>query len=161
MGVDSQEYPHAYALADLTLSAATPERVASTVIDAYVDYKCDAIVYESNNGGEWIESSLRAAADARGISVEVVPVWARRAKKARFEPVGALYEKGRGHHVGSVMIRDPHDGVERGAGFVELEKEATSWIPGEPSPNRLDALAQAVSHLLLGDDQVGPLAGYL
>lgn len=160
VGADSQEYPHAYVLADLTLSSAPPERVAEAVVDAYDAYGCDAIVYESNNGGEWIESAIKAAADAKRIrGIEIVSVWARKSKKARFEPVGALYEKGRVHHIGTELTLDPHDGVARG--FVELEKEATSWIPGEPSPNRLDALSQGVSHLLLGDDLVGPLAGYL
>lgn len=59
----------------------------------------------------------------------------------RAEPVSAIYEQGRAHHVGC---------------FRELERELTTWAPGGKSPNRLDALVWALTHLLL-DRQV-PLA---
>lgn len=56
----------------------------------------------------------------------------------RAEPVHALYEQGRVHHVGS---------------FGDLESEMTTWVPpGHPdssswSPNRLDALVWAITEL--------------
>lgn len=161
VGSDAREYAHAYVLEDLTLESAPPPRVAEAAVDAWIRHGADVILYESNNGGEWIENAIRAAADARGVSPEIESKWSAKAKQARFEPVGALYERGRIHHVGRMMAIDPVEGIERGAAFLELEREATSWIPGEPSPNRLDALAQAVTYLLLGEDQIGPLSGYL
>ena len=48
----------------------------------------------------------------------------------RAEPVQKLYEDGRGHHVGT---------------FLELEREMARWSPGQPSPNRMDALVWAIA----------------
>jgi phage terminase large subunit-like protein len=52
----------------------------------------------------------------------------------RAEPVVALYEQGKIHHVGT---------------FGELEDQLTGWAPdsGEPSPDRLDALVWACTEL--------------
>jgi phage terminase large subunit-like protein len=63
-------------------------------------------------------------------------VYVKRGKEVRAEPVAALYEQGRVHHVGT---------------FAELEQEMCMWVPGEnmPSPNRLDALVIALSELML------------
>ena len=55
-------------------------------------------------------------------------------KQVRAEPVAALYEQGRGHHVGS---------------FPLLEDELCQWTPGDASPNRLDALVWAGTELML------------
>ncbi len=62
-------------------------------------------------------------------------VTASRGKAIRAEPVVALYEQGRIHHVGM---------------FGALEGELCTWIPGEgKSPNRLDALVWAVTELMV------------
>ena len=63
-------------------------------------------------------------------------VHATRGKAIRAEPVVALYEQGRVHHVGE---------------FGLLEDEMCNWIPGSgmPSPNRVDALVWALSELML------------
>ena len=73
---------------------------------------------------------------ARGGWRPVVPRRARHAgKKARAEPVAALYEQGRVSHVGA---------------FPDLEDEMCSIIgEGKKSPDRLDALVWAVSDLML------------
>jgi phage terminase large subunit-like protein len=63
-------------------------------------------------------------------------VRASRGKQARAEPVSALYEAGRVHHVG---------------GFAALEDQMTTWTPDDTeSPDRLDALVWALTDLLLG-----------
>jgi phage terminase large subunit-like protein len=66
-------------------------------------------------------------------SVPVMLVTASRGKQTRAEPIAAAYEQGRGHHVGS---------------FPALEDEMCLWIPGDPSPNRMDALVWAATDLL-------------
>jgi phage terminase large subunit-like protein len=60
---------------------------------------------------------------------------ASRGKLTRAEPISALYEQGRIHHVGS---------------FNALEDEMCLWLPGDPSPNRMDALVWALTDLMLG-----------
>ena len=56
-------------------------------------------------------------------------VHATRGKYLRAEPVAAIYERGRGHHVGR---------------FDKLEEQMTQFEPGQTdSPDRLDALVWA------------------
>jgi phage terminase large subunit-like protein len=56
----------------------------------------DRLIAEINNGGEIVENTLRMV-DA---SVPYRSVWASRGKVTRAEPISALYEQGRVHHVG-------------------------------------------------------------
>lgn len=67
--------------------------------------------------------------------VPVTLVHASRGKQTRAEPVSALYEQGRGHHVGH---------------FPALEDEMCLWLPGDASPNRMDALVWALTRLMIG-----------
>jgi phage terminase large subunit-like protein len=66
--------------------------------------------------------------------VPVTLVTATRDKHTRAEPVAAQYEQGRIHHVNS---------------FSALEDEMCLWLPGDPSPNRMDALVWALTDLML------------
>jgi phage terminase large subunit-like protein len=50
----------------------------------------------------------------------------------RTEPISALYARRYCHHVGI---------------FPELEEQMTTWVPGEKSPDRMDALVWAMSRL--------------
>ena len=82
-------------------------------------------------GGEWMSGVLRAA-DA-GLPVRLVH--ASRGKVARAEPVAALYEQGRVHHVGSLP---------------KLEDQMCEWDPtgGGDSPDRMDALVWGVTAIM-------------
>jgi phage terminase large subunit-like protein len=62
-------------------------------------------------------------------------VHAARGKRARAEPVSALYEQHKAHHVGT---------------HPKLEDEMTTWaaMSGEKSPNRIDALVWAITELV-------------
>lgn len=104
-------------------------------IQAYRDHKADRVVAETNNGGELVETQLRVVDSA----VSYRGVHASRGKQTRAEPVEALYEQGKVHHVG---------------GFPELEDQLTQWVPGSgmPSPGRLDALVWAITDLMLQSD---------
>ena len=75
--------------------------------------------------------------------VRWIPVHASRDKTTRAEPVAALYEQGRVHHVGALEV---------------LEDEMVSWEPSSrTSPNRLDALVWLVTALLIREKRA-PIA---
>ena len=124
---------HAYVLADLTLSG-TPEKWASAAVSGFYSFKADRIVAEVNFGGDMVESIIR-------VVDKLIPfkkVHASRGKVVRAEPVSALYEQGRVHHVGF---------------FAELEDQLCEWVPGAKSPDRLDALVWAITELMLGEEE--------
>ena len=106
---------------------------AQAAITAYHKYKADCIVAEVNQGGEMVELTIKTIPEARNIRISKVN--ASRGKQTRAEPVAAVYEQGRGHHVGR---------------FDALEDELCLWTPGDPSPNRMDALVWAAYELGLG-----------
>ncbi len=122
---------HAYLLADRS-GRMSPERWARAAINLYRDHAADRLIAEANNGGELVRITMRAV-DPR---VPVRLVHASRAKQARAEPVAALYEQKRVHHVGA---------------FSDLEDQLCNWAPleGGPSPDRLDALVWALTELML------------
>ena len=152
LGSDLHEFPHAYLLADYTLDNATFSKWARQSVIAFLEWNADCVVAEVNQGGSGIREAIEVAAAeiseeiGREVIVPVRSVWAKESKKARAEPVGALYERGRIHHVGL---------------FEHCEKELTTWLPGMPSPNRMDAIVHGATHLLLGDKPgVGPIGAY-
>lgn len=113
----------------------SPTAWAQAAVTAYYRHKADRIVAEANNGGEMVEHTIRTV-DA---SVPVKLVYASRGKQTRAEPISAIYEQGRGHHVGS---------------FPAMEDEMCLWIPGQASPNRMDALVWAATELMLHNSYV-------
>ena len=126
-----------YVRADCTVERATPERWARAVADAASAWQADRVVAEANQGGQMVESVLRAA----DISLPVKLVHASRGKVARAEPVAALYEAGRVRHVGMfAQLEDQLCGLMGGGGYEG---------PGR-SPDRADALVWALSELMLG-----------
>lgn len=115
----------------------TPHEWATLTVKAYNFWEADLIVGEVNNGGDLVESNVRTVDN----SVAFHAVHAAKGKYTRAEPVSALYEQHRVHHVGV---------------FAELEGEMTSWIPGNAkSPSRLDALVWGATELMLGGVQGG------
>lgn len=123
----------------------TPVRAVPALRHLYRDYPygpADVIVAERNQGGEMVRSTLRSAHP----KAHVETVHAKRGKKLRAQPVAALYEAGDVVHVGSVPA---------------LEDQMTSWDPDArgSSPDRIDALVYAVTHLLLKDKAAGLAKG--
>ena len=109
------------------------------------EHSADCIVAEANQGGALVEQTLRAA----GARTRVRLVHAARGKRARAEPVAALYEQGRVKHL---------------PGLQRLEDEMCTWssAAGDPSPNRLDALVWACFDLcgLASPARVASETGY-
>ena len=124
--------PHAYVLDDRSLSS-SPDGWATAAVRLHDELGGDRIVGERNFGGDMVESTVRTVAPNAPFNL----VNASRGKAQRAEPIAALYEQGRVHHIGALS---------------ELEDEMTTWTPEEPwSPNRLDAMVWAVTELGLSE----------
>jgi phage terminase large subunit-like protein len=120
-----------YVLDDHSLERAKPIQWAERVVALYHARAACRVVAEVNQGGAMVEQILREVDPQLSFRA----VHATRAKRARAEPVAALYEQGRVRHAGV---------------FPELEDEMCSAIgEGMKSPDRMDALVWAVSDLLL------------
>lgn len=128
---------HGYILEDATIpkgNKATPEKWATRVVDAFDEWNAGVVVVESNAGHELLEMTLRTIRP----TLPVLRPNAGEGKKARAEPIVAMYEQGRIHHIG-----DP-------AQFAALEDQMTTWVPGtskRDSPDRMDALVWALTEL--------------
>lgn len=123
---------HAYILDDQTQKQASPETWAKAAIQVFRDEKADRIVVEQNNGGDMCSHTLRTIEP----NIPIKTVYASRGKLTRAEPISALYEQKRVHHVGI---------------FADLEDQQCSWVPGQgESPDRVDALVWALTELMLG-----------
>ncbi|MBZ5588139.1 MAG: terminase family protein [Acidobacteriia bacterium] len=142
---------HGYVLDDRS-GVMSPAEWGKLAVSLYHMHSADRIVAEANFGGDMCEQVIRGVRDAEdrpvGASVPYKKLTASRGKAARAEPVAALYEQGRVHHVGV---------------FAELEDELCSWEPnsGQRSPNRLDWLVWALTELMLGDGGAENWLGYL
>jgi predicted phage terminase large subunit-like protein len=125
---------HGYVLENLS-GKYSPTEWATKAVAAYKRHKADRIVAEANQGGAMVETTLRAV--DRLVPVRLVH--ASRGKITRAEPVSALYEQHRVHHIGS---------------FPELEDELCSFEPGSAdSPDRLDSMVYSITDLMLGGFQ--------
>lgn len=129
-GVDA----HGYTLADLSCRL-SPEGWGRRVVNAFWHWKADRVVAEGNFGGDMVASVIRTI-DAR---VPVHLVHASRGKAIRAEPVAAMDEQGRDHHVGA---------------FAELEDQMCNFAPGrfDGSPDRMDAKVWAYTELFLQEE---------
>ncbi len=141
-GIIGNEY---YTLSDDSMQG-SPEAWANAAITAYHRHKADCIAAEKNNGGEMVQSVIKQAVinarmkDKTIGEVRVKLVWASRGKQTRAEPIAAIAEQGRDHHVGT---------------FAAMEDELCMWTPGDASPNRLDAKVWAITELSGGGVMVG------
>lgn len=123
---------HAFVYADDSLRA-TPDGWCRAAVDAFDRWSADRIVGEANNGGDLIETVLRTVDP----NVPYRKVTATRGKRLRAEPVAALYEQGRVHHVGALP---------------DLEGQLCAWTPEAPgSPDRMDALVWALTDLMVDE----------
>jgi phage terminase large subunit-like protein len=120
---------HGYVIADYSFKG-SPLEWASKAVEVFDKHKADSILVEVNQGGDMVTAVLKQVRH----SLPVREVRAHVGKKLRAEPVAAMYEQGRVHHVGE---------------FALLEDQMTVWTPNDPdSPDRIDAMVQAFSDLL-------------
>lgn len=132
IATDKDGYKRAYVLADRSLRG-TPEEWAKAAVQLYREMDADKIVAEKNQGGEMVEAVLRAV--DRNVPVQLVH--ATRGKYVRAEPISALYEQGRVHHVGRF------DNLEDQMCLFTRDVDRSSGN----SPDRVDALVWGLTAL--------------
>jgi phage terminase large subunit-like protein len=114
----------------------SPDQWSRKVVAAYRKHAADCIVAEANQGGEMVKMVIRSIAD-----VPVKLVHATRGKYVRAEPISAIYEQGRVHHVGILPT---------------LEDQMIMFTPeraadrSDGSPDRVDALVWGLTELFPG-----------
>jgi phage terminase large subunit-like protein len=113
-----------------------PTEWARLAITAYATHGADRIVAKVDNGGDMVGATLRMIDP----NVAFTAVRASCGKVVRAEPVAALYQQGRVHHIGT---------------FRQLEDQMTNFTSDIDraaagySPDRVDALVWAFSELLV------------
>jgi phage terminase large subunit-like protein len=117
-----------YVLADRSRRG-TPNEWATAAVAAHDAFAADAVVIEVNQGGDMATNTLRSVRP----HLRIVEVRASKGKQTRAEPIAALYEQGHVSHVGS---------------HPSLEDQMSSWVPGDESPDRMDALVWALTEAL-------------
>ena len=119
----------------------TPLDWATKAIALYRKHRAHRMIAEVNNGGDLVISNVETIDN----TVHPFPVSASDGKRTRAEPVAALYEQGRVHHVGVL---------------AKLEDQMVTWsamTKSERSPDRVDALVWGLSYLMV--DRDGPALG--
>ncbi|MDC1229507.1 terminase family protein [Octadecabacter sp.] len=123
-----------FVLEDASVQGVSPNEWAAAAIAAMDRHSADRMVAEVNQGGAMVEAIVRSIDPA----VSYRAVHATRGKAMRAEPVAALYEQGRVHHM---------------AGLGDLEDEmcqmTAQGYAGQGSPDRVDALVWALTDLFL------------
>lgn len=120
---------HGYVLSDLSCKK-SPREWATIAAAAYERWQADRIVAEKNMGHDLVEDVIRTVAP----TIAYKPIQAVQGKRLRAEPVTALYEQTKIHHVGT---------------FPQLEDQLTTWDPeaSQKSPDRMDALVHGMTEL--------------
>jgi phage terminase large subunit-like protein len=122
-------------IADETTQGLSPAGWAMRAIALWRRLSADALVVEVNQGGDMVRAVIREADP----DVQVIAVRATRGKWLRAEPVAALYEQGRVKHVGAFPLLED-----------EMCDFGTNGLSTARSPDRLDAMVWALSHLTFG-----------
>jgi len=126
---------HGYVLADRSCRM-SPDGWARRAAQAYHEYQADRLIVEDNQGGEMV-AFLLGTVDA---TVPIKRIRASRGKRLRAEPVAALYEQGRVHHVGT---------------YPDMEDQMASFTgDGGEHDDRVDAMVHALTEVML--DTAGP-----
>ena len=90
----------------------SPEKWARRAIRLFEQYNCDKMIAEVNNGGDLVDAVIKSVNPLQ----KVYAVHASRGKTTRAEPIAALYEQNRVHHIGR-FVR----GEEQMCAFNPLE----------------------------------------
>lgn len=146
VGMGERGHERGYVLADFSCQGLSPEGWSSEVRKAYHMFRADCIVAEVNNGGDMVESVIRASDP----NIPVRKVHATRGKVRRAEPVAMLYEQARVHHVGRLgQLEDQ---------MCDFTVDFDTKIMGY-SPDRVDALVWALTELMVEKETKKKVAG--
>lgn len=135
---------HGYVLADYS-GKYSPQGWAEKIEWAFTTWQADNVVAEVNQGGDMVKHILNSV----NPMMNVRTVHAARGKVARAEPVAALYEQGKVHHVGTSVVLP--DGSKNEGHLDNLEDQMCTWerLSATYSPDRIDALVWALTDLLV------------
>jgi len=123
---------HGYVLEDVSRPG-KPVVWGKAAITCYNKYGADVMVGEINNGGDMIENVIINIPG--GEFANYKSVRATKGKYTRAEPIAAIYENKRLHHVGT---------------FEDLEEQMRTYVPGDPdSPDNYDAMVWLFTELML------------
>jgi len=139
----SKDDDHSYVLGDYSSQGDTPNEWARKAVIAYRRMEADSIVAEVNNGGEMIKTIIHNIDP----NIPVREVRASHGKVTRAEPVSALYEQHRVHHVGTLARLEDQMCVMT----TDFDKATAGF-----SPDRVDALVWAITDLMLGPQTSEP-----
>ena len=109
-----------------------PQQWATKALEAYDRWQADKIVCEVNNGGDMVIETIERVCEGLGRSANVEAIRASRGKTLRAEPIAALYEQGRVHHVGV---------------FAEAEDQMCAFPIANEHDDLVDAAVYALSDL--------------
>lgn len=158
---------HVYVLEDLS-DTLTPSEWGVLVAQTYDRLQADKVIAEGNFQGEQVRLVMKIAHTETDIRVNFDLVNASRGKTLRAEPVVALYEQKRVHHVGRlagleyqmthwVPPQNSDGSTAKDAGDPDVKTEpdpeaetSEEAVPSNYSPDRVDALVFLVTELLLG-----------
>lgn len=133
LGRDKDGYARGYILEDGSLRG-SPEEWASKAVHLYRKWSADRIVAEKNNGGDMVSSVIKA----QDRSVPIKLVHASRGKIIRAEPISALYEQHRVHHVGRFDLLEDQMCMFS----IDNLRDANTG-----SPDRVDALVWGLTEI--------------
>jgi len=111
----------------------------------WIDVRCPSMAGGAvGDGAHDDTAAIQATIRSADANLPVKVITASRGKHVRAEPVAALYEQGRVHHIGA---------------FPQLEDQMCAFVPGAAggfdraavggSPDRVDALVWALTELLV------------
>ena len=106
----------------------SPRGWAIRGLDLFDQYAADRLIAERNNGGEMVEYTIRTVRQDASIKTIV----ASRGKAVRAEPIAALYEQGKVHHVGA---------------FARAEEQMITFPISNEHDDMVDALVYALTEL--------------
>lgn len=126
----------AYVVEDLS-GRFPPDTWGVIVCEAAQRWNAEVVV-ETNCGGDMARNTISAAARMLGTNPIIHKVRAKENKRVRAEPASTLYVARRVKHVGAMP---------------KLEQQLITYVPGvsKRSPDRLDALVYALTHLFFAE----------
>ena len=106
----------------------TPNQWANRVLSLFEKYQADKIIAERNNGGQMVEHTIRTV----NLNAPIRTIHASRGKQVRAEPIAALYEQGKVHHVGA---------------HTQLEDQMVTFPVAADHDDLVDSLVYAITEL--------------
>lgn len=110
----------------------SPAGWATQAFRLYDDYRADEIVAESNTGHGMVRHTLMSVLEDGQLVPPIKPVHSKRGKEIRADPVAALYEQGRVHHLGVL---------------TEAESQMCSFPVESEHDDLVDAIVIGITHL--------------